>query len=672
MFSFFFGIDALFLMFSIARTLSTPDDLDLSKLIKNKLVESRRESLENEKSTDLPPIMEDVDLGKYLKFVNREKSINELLKHASGQFFMYRTDEGIAEGRSQFAACSGGPGLGKTTFCRKAFTRAADTKTTDDPLWDDVPRKDRFFPVVKACVNGGRQYRITFGAETLATDNDYQAPYMSLAHRLTEIITKEAHRFPDGRGYDQLYRVLCAITGGNPDAMVVINFDETNMVMAFDQGRNYLRQVLAAVQEFNRERKGFIFCTLSGTNVRPLHDLLKASSGGKAPKEIPLPLLQEDHVYEVLKDLLDRSNPDKKVEVSQGCIEELDFVAQVLGGVPRYIEMLIYSLGEQKAESAFAMEVYGKILSSNAIHPHAQLERVKELINKRYGWTFAELIRTVPCRILVSYSLFQWPISRGDSVGGIKTIGDLETDGVVFVQDDTIVFPLVLLLNFAQAGHAQHLPMLLQKFDVMLSPDENERNSLGIFAMKCSALSENDGLVRLRNLFPLEKFSQIPNRVGATEMSFDQFELKRAKSRVEKRSWSDWLPILAEKGCFLLNCKGAAFADMIIVSKGGAYVVFIQEKQREVAKEQAQKKRKVPTLCYATVKEEHDKCDVSTAHLFVIITDEEFDDFASLRENEIVLSSEMHSAAIGPLLALLRKHNHAQQPQKMSLECLRN
>jgi hypothetical protein len=73
---------------------------------------------------------------------------------------------GIAEHQSQFAACSGGPGLGKTTFCRKAFTRAADAAETDD-LWESVPHKETFSPAVKACVDEGRQYRITFGAESL-------------------------------------------------------------------------------------------------------------------------------------------------------------------------------------------------------------------------------------------------------------------------------------------------------------------------------------------------------------------------------------------------------------------------------------------------------------------------------------------------------------------------
>jgi hypothetical protein len=109
---------------------------------------------------------------------------------------------------------------------------------------------------------------------------------------------------------------------------------------------------------------------------------------------------------------------------------------------------------------------------------------------------------------------------------------------------------------------------------------------------------------------------------------------------------------------------------MIIVSKGGAYVVFIQEKQRQVTKNQAAMKRKIPKFTYKKLKEEHDKCDVGTPHLLIIITDEVFDSSPSdppLRKNEIVLSPNLNSAAIGPLLALLRQHNHAHQPQMMCL-----
>ena len=54
-----------------------------------------------------------VQMGRYLKFLNREESINQLLIHAQKQFRFYNTGYGDKDFR--FTTCSGGPGLGKVT-----------------------------------------------------------------------------------------------------------------------------------------------------------------------------------------------------------------------------------------------------------------------------------------------------------------------------------------------------------------------------------------------------------------------------------------------------------------------------------------------------------------------------------------------------------------------------
>ena len=229
-----------------------------------------------------------------------------------------------------------------------------------------------------------------------------------------------------------------------------------------------------------------------------------------------------------------------------------------------------------------------------------------------------------------------------------------------------VVFPLILLLNFAQSAAGENAPILLQEFDVMLSSDENERKSLAILALKCSALRTMKKPATLNALFPLNDcvFPNLSDDIRKIEMSFDCFELLEAGTRVDKNTWDDWLQKLGKAGCFLVNCKGASFADMIIVSKGGKFVIFLQEKRREVAKRQSAKKQKVPTASYRMVEIEHQKCDVATPHLFVLITDEDFSDQNSLKNNEIVLSYREHSSTIGPLLALLRKYNHDYRRKK--------
>ena len=77
---------------------------------------SRRLSLEAEKEEVIPdvPLTSRSRLGPFLKFVNREQSINVLLKHAADQYAKYL--HGFGEKEAQFAACSGGPGLGKVSI----------------------------------------------------------------------------------------------------------------------------------------------------------------------------------------------------------------------------------------------------------------------------------------------------------------------------------------------------------------------------------------------------------------------------------------------------------------------------------------------------------------------------------------------------------------------------
>ena len=142
-------------------------------------------------------------------------------------------------------------------------------------------------------------------------------------------------------------------------------------------------------------------------------------------------------------------------------------------------------------------------------------------------------------------------------------------------------------------------------------------------------------------------------------MSFDSFEPIQSSKQVTKRNWGAFLNQIKTRGGFFVNDRSATFANMMMISKGGKYAVFFQEKQRKVAKQQALKRRKVPQMNYEKVKKEHEKCNVITPHLFVMITDEDFEDWTNLKENEIVLSPAMHGDAISPQLALLRKHNHA-------------
>lgn len=220
-----------------------------------------------------------------------------------------------------------------------------------------MEEKNNFFGVVKTCVEKGRQYRINYSNTQTLNDNDIENPAMSLARRIVKQCmksTKTTTSIPlkgTGDGLDQLRSVISRITGGDLNALVVINIDETNILMKHSSGQDYLFNVLAAVSAINAERKsGFLFCIMSGTNVSHLHDLLRSSSS-LAPKEIPLPLLESQHVIDILNDMSVRLCQKPLIESKR-----LNFVVEVLGGVPRYIEMLVYCLGE--IEQKFSKKQY--------------------------------------------------------------------------------------------------------------------------------------------------------------------------------------------------------------------------------------------------------------------------------------------------------------------------
>jgi hypothetical protein len=216
---------------------------------------------------------------------------------------------------------------------------------------------------------------------------------------------------------------------------------------------------------------------------------------------------------------------------------------------------------------------------------------------------------------------------------------------------------------FVIAGCGTAPSMLLRHFDVMLSSDENERSSLAMLLMKSRGLKELGRQIFLRDLFSLESdvFENLDEAWPDRILVCDDFGCYEANERITKRNWDTALSNLGKHGAFVVNCKGASFADLIIVPQGGEFVILLQEKQREVAKAKAIAGKAVPSLKVANVRKEHSKCRVDTTHLFVMITDEQFNDFAYLEPNEIVLSHNEHVAVMGPLLALLRKFNHSNK-----------
>lgn len=632
----------------------------------------RRASLEHEKEENIPEIKKNhpAKLGEYFKFVNREASINILIKHSAKQYHLYLQKGGVQEHEIQWAACSGGPGLGKTTFCRKAFTRSIDSLQGEDSdtLWRNVPTKQDFLPVVQACVETGRQYQISFGG-SIPDSRELRDPEKSFSYRLLKCLTKGTkEKQVSFEHAPALQEVLSGLTKGKKESLIVVNFDETNKVLEMAPGKTYLMNLLAAVANFNARQEGFVFCIMSGTNVRDLHNTLKAASHGNAPLEIPLPLLSNEHMVEILEDLANRANKSS-AQSNLTDEKELKFVVTALGGVPRYVEALAFRLG---ANPNFDPSVYVDRVKTPP-NPLILLTDIRNNISKQYGDVFEDIMTTATRKVweaLVCASLFSWQVSR-ETLFGKHSVQVLESRGVLFVKTTqdattrakvlTIVFPLLFLTYILQK--TSDCPMLLRHFDVPLSSDENERNTLAILLLKCNGLRTLGIPITIDALLP----GYAPNLSWrATPLEFDKRYLRAMENQITMKTWDDFeLQMQRGEDGFFVNAKSATFADGLIIPKGTENVILVQEKQVQVATRAARDGTTVPRFGYDSVKEEHDKCNVKTPHLFIMVSDKDFEatDRDKIKSNEVVLPRSEHGKALGPLLALLRRHNHGYRPK---------
>jgi hypothetical protein len=202
-------------------------------------------------------------------------------------------------------------------------------------------------------------------------------------------------------------------------------------------------------------------------------------------------------------------------------------------------------------------------------------------------------------------------------------------------------------------------PLQISSLGVKLGPSANEENSLMTLALKCRLLSAcgssgPNSPVALKALFPLDRFPNLDSEFNNVIMKFASFELIQSPLKIDCSTWNTKdVKSIIRKG-FVLNVDKAAFADYVISNTSGTFVVLVQEKQSEVAKQKYLSHAVVEKQNIDSVIKEHEKCKISTNHLFVLITDREFSDHEKLKTNEIVISRKEQEAVFGPLLALLR------------------
>ena len=137
--------------------------------------------------------------------------------------------------------------------------------------------------------------------------------------------------------------------------------------------------------------------------------------------------------------------------------DQLDFVMCILGGVPRFVEMLAFVIGRPENVVSFSPSSYVTNLGAptqlgDEINPNTLLDMIKYRVVQQYGPTFETTLHGIEdVHTLLAFSLFRgspFKVTRDDNLFG-KTVGEMEKEGIIFLTSQEpahLQIPLFVLL----------------------------------------------------------------------------------------------------------------------------------------------------------------------------------------------------------------------------------
>ncbi|RHZ47848.1 hypothetical protein Glove_566g41 [Diversispora epigaea] len=356
------------------------------------------------------------DISTYLKFVDREKEVNQLMMNMEKLHYLVNNRNEYSEPKKEirFPTAVGTSGKGKTTFARRAYEKSG--------IYSGVIGSD-VVDAVEECRKAGRTFRIACDdiSGALYSKNDHESLfgkvllYEALKYRLKQI------EYP----------------------LFIINIDETNALFESKHGY-WLREVLKSLARVITDKldRHFLFVILTGTHASDLFETVKSSNA--KTEDISLPLLKSEHAEEVLFELANRGVVDEAKRINK-LSEHTKYAIMLLGVVGRFLEAMIFQMsviGSSVANNEFTYNVakfyqsglryYLEKCQYESKYCDELLIRTKKHINEKYQRYFdhfqlndnRELIPHV-----VAYSLFEWPVQRSDTIG-IKNKRKIEVSNI--------------------------------------------------------------------------------------------------------------------------------------------------------------------------------------------------------------------------------------------------
>ncbi|KAJ3057580.1 hypothetical protein HK097_000047 [Rhizophlyctis rosea] len=637
----------------------------IEPLLESNVLPAKRESL-----MDIDTMPNDVhDISPFFELVGREAQTRELLQLFKTQIKLIGNPRSFAEPMKQvcFPTCVGTAGKGKTTFARLAFGQ-------EELVANELGATSIECDIIGRCVKAGRVYRIGF--EDLSRVIEANRPTDSLGIRVLyeafKYVFKNNLSFEDFRTH--MFNHLTASTlpfsavhetimsffvncAGPTQDLILLNLDETNYL--FDNNlQGYLQEVLSALSTSIVNGK-CVFALLTGTHATMLFDVVKSSRC--QTEEIRLPLLTPEETSTVILDIANRTTPEITT-----LSPHLEYILELLGVVPRYMECLIWSmaaLGTAHLQSDAAIDNtkfrhagFRHFLSKMQNDP-AHCNHLLQITNQRilqkyhqYRTIFGDIAEDIPT--LVAHTLFGLQIKSRSMKLGKLTVEELEQKDVIFLDGQNRMHLPFVHLHFLYAKkRSRTMPRIraLESLDNDLSSDQNEGLTAAIVAFRLWAViggQSGSGMCKLSDLMRL--------RPGQTDIDITvnhrtSFEVKQCPKQVTSSNWAEFYATRTTAATLVYkNAASASFADSFILSNPP---ILIQDKQVRKSREAAIAGRATSIVPSGMLKAEHDKCRGIGKHIFVFVTDDRQRMTETLDDDEVVVDVNDMGELFGHFLA---------------------
>jgi hypothetical protein len=252
--------------------------------------------------------------------------------------------------------------------------------------------------------------------------------------------------------------------------VIVVNFDEVSTtLLETSEKKEMFKQILGLLIRQTHTSARCFFCILL-TSTKALSVLGVPRISGVPSRSILLPLLKVEHMYEVVKYMVELCVGAVERELGeyeesrivtlfrQRTAEQLEreptlryftYLLELLAGVPRFLEKALFSMGRVAAEDLFIPELFLQSLhqvKDPHYLSHTLLSEVVRAIQSKYD-RFAETLQSLEVfPLLVTCSLFKAPVRRSQSIcydlvkfersrihNAAHSIQELEDSGVIFL-----------------------------------------------------------------------------------------------------------------------------------------------------------------------------------------------------------------------------------------------